>query len=103
MDVLVLWIMMSYGMTSIIVWGSIFETTREYIKSKSKFFGDLISCTLCTSTWVGFFMSILLGGLIENAFGVHWSIGVFCDGMFTAGSVWAINAIVEFFEESRIK
>ncbi len=103
MDILFLWIMIAYGMTSIIVWGSIFETTRTFIKKHSKFFGDLVSCTLCTSTWVGFFMSIVLGGVTSPSFNVHWSIGIFFDGMFTAGSVWALNAIIEFFEESRLK
>jgi len=60
---LLVWAFIAYGMTSILVWGSIFENQRLWIKSKSKFFGDLISCTLCTSTWVGFFMSICFGGL----------------------------------------
>ncbi len=103
MDILFLWVFTAYGMTSILVWGSIFESTREYIKKHSKFFGDLVSCTLCTSTWVGFFMSIVLGGMVSNILNVHWLLGIFFDGMFTAGSVWAINAIIEFFEESRIK
>lgn len=103
MDILFLWIFTAYGMTSIIVWGSIFETTREFIKKHSKFFGDLISCTLCTSTWIGFFMSIVLGGITSSLINVHEYIGVFFDGMFTAGSVWALNAIIEFFEESRVK
>lgn len=103
MDILFLWIMIAYGMTSIIVWGSIFESTRVFIKKHSKFFGDLVSCTLCTSTWVGFFMSIVLGGVTSPSFNIHWSIGIFFDGMFTAGSVWALNAIIEFFEESRLK
>ncbi len=102
MDILFLWILTAYGMTSIIVWGSIFESTREFIKKRSKFFGDLVSCTLCTSTWVGFFMSLVLGGIVSNVMNVHWLLGVFFDGMFTAGSVWAINAIIEFFEESRL-
>jgi len=46
---LLVWAFIAYGMTSILVWGSIFENQRLWIKSKSKFFGDLISCTLCTS------------------------------------------------------
>jgi hypothetical protein len=102
MDILILWILTAYGMTSILVWGSIFDSTREFIKKHSKFFGDLITCTLCTSTWVGFFMSLVLGSLIGNYLEVHWLIGLFFDGMFTAGSVWAVNAIIEFFEESRL-
>lgn len=101
METIILWIMASYGMTSIIVWGSIFEKPRTKIKQNSIFFGDLISCTLCTSTWVGFLMSITIGGLTSLYFDVYWIVGFFFDGMFTAGSVWALNTIIEFFEENR--
>lgn len=103
MELIIFWIIAGYGMTSILVWGSIFEGTRVFIKKYSKFFGDLISCTLCTATWVGFFMSIMLGGLINTFIELPMIPTIFFDGMFTAGAVWAINAIVEFFEESRIK
>jgi hypothetical protein len=103
MKELILWAFMGYGMSTIIVYGSIFENQRIWIKSKSTFFGDLIGCMLCTSTWVGFFMSIILGSLSERILQVNWFFGIFFDGMFTAGIVWAINGFVEFFEESRIK
>lgn len=103
MKELILWAFMGYGMSTIIVYGSIFENQRIWIKSKSNFFGDLIGCMLCTSTWVGFFMSIILGSLSERILQVNWVFGIFFDGMFTAGIVWAINGFVEFFEESRIK
>jgi hypothetical protein len=101
--ILLFYIIAAYGMTSILVWGSIFESTREWIKNKSKFFGDLISCTLCTSTWVGFFMSLFLGSISTQYFDTIWFINLFFDGMLTAGGVWALNAIIEFFEENRIK
>lgn len=90
-------------MSTILVYGSIFEKQREWIKRNSKFFGDLISCMMCTSTWVGFFMSIMLGSITSKILDVNWLFGIFFDGMFTCGIVWAINAIVEFFEESRIR
>lgn len=101
MDKLVLWTITAYGLTSILVWGSIFETTRTWISKKSKFFGDLISCTLCTSTWVGFLMSLTFGSLTQNYFDTYTFFNFFFDGMFTAGSVWAINSIVEYYEEKR--
>ncbi len=97
------YILACYGMTSILVWGSIFENQRTWIKKHSKFFGDLISCTLCTSTWVGFFMSLTLGSVSVQYFDTFWLFNLFYDGMFTAGSVWALNAIVEWFEENRPK
>lgn len=99
----ILWMFMAYGMTSILVWGSIFEKTRQWVKVNSHFFGELISCTLCTATWVGFFMSITLGSLSNSWFDTIWLLDIFYDGMFSAGSVWAINAVIEFFEESRLK
>ena len=99
---LIFWAFMAYGLTSIIVWGTIFEKPRNWIKSHIKFLGELISCQLCTATWIGFFLSICFGGLATHLFGIHWILSIFFDGMFTAGIVWAINSVIEFFEESRI-
>ncbi len=99
---LVFWVLAAYGISSIIIWGSIFESARVWIRSQSKFFGELIGCMLCTSTWVGFFMSIVLGGLASEMFDVNKLVGLFFDGVFTAGAVWAINSIVEYYEENRI-
>lgn len=99
---LIFWTLMAYGMTTIIVYGSIFEGLRNWIQKRSKFFGELINCPLCTSTWVGFFLSLTLGSISSELFDIGY-IGIFYDGVFTAGAVWALNSIVEFFEESRIK
>jgi hypothetical protein len=96
--IMLFWVLAAYGMTNILVWGSIFETTRTWIKKHSKFFGDLISCTLCTSTWVGFFMSLTLGSLSARYFNTVWFVDLFFDGMISAGSVWALNAIIESYE-----
>jgi hypothetical protein len=95
---LIFWSFMAYGMTSILVWGSIFESFRTWLRANSTFFGDLISCTLCTSTWVGFFLSVILGGMTTKMFGTNYYVGIFLDGMYTAGTVWAINAIIEYYE-----
>jgi hypothetical protein len=99
---IIFWSFMAYGMTTIIVYGSIFNGFRTWIGTKSNFFGELLGCPLCTSTWVGFFLSITLGGICTKYFDVGY-FGIFFDGIFTAGVVWAINAFIEFFEESRIK
>ena len=103
MTVIIFWAIMAYGMSTILVYGSIFDKGRAFIKRNSKFFGELIGCMLCTSTWVGFFFSICFGGLTNKVLEMHWLPTIFFDGMFTAGAVWAINGIVEFFEENRIK
>jgi hypothetical protein len=98
--ILLFWVLAAYGMTSILVWGSIFEPMRIFIKKHSKFFGDLIECTLCTSTWVGFFMSLVLGSLSKQFFDNFFIVNLFFDGMLTAGSVWALNAIIEYYENA---
>jgi len=98
--ILLFWVLAAYGMTSILVWGSIFESTRTFIKKHSKYFGDLIECTLCTSTWVGFFMSLVLGSLSKQFFDNFFIVNLFFDGMLTAGSVWALNAIIEYYENA---
>ena len=66
MSSLLLFAFVAYGMTTIIVYGSIFESVRNFIhrmgekNSFMKFFSDLIGCVLCTSTWVGFILSIMM-------------------------------------------
>lgn len=94
--------LLAYGMSTIIVYGHIFDTPREWVIKRSAFWGSFVTCMLCIPTWVGFFLSFALGGLTN----VYFETGYFTfffDGMFTAGSVWAINSIIEFFEENRIK
>jgi len=106
-----LWLIAAYGMSNILVYGSIFEGFRNNIHSMSntdipvitplfKFLSGLIVCMMCTSTWVGFFMSLFYSPFTWYL-GLHPVFGIFFDGMFASGGVWAINAIVEWFEENR--
>jgi hypothetical protein len=90
-------------MTNILIWGSIFENQRTWIKKHSKFFGDLISCTLCTGTWVGFFMSLVLFSPTNEFYSTNSIISCFFDGMLASGGVWAINSIIEWYEQNRPK
>jgi len=95
-----IWILAAYGMSQILVFGSIFDTTREWITKKSTFFGDLLSCMMCTSTWVGFFFSLTFYSPTITMVTIPYS-NIFFDGMLASGSVWAINAIIEWFEENK--
>ena len=98
---IIVWMFVAYGMSTIIVYGHIFDKPREWLSSKSTILNEFLHCMLCIPTWVGFFMSFALGGLTNDYFNTgHFTW--FFDGMFTAGAVWAINSLIEFFEESRI-
>jgi len=109
---LVIFMLVAYGMTTILVYGSIFNGLRQSIHNwgnsdymafngLGKFISELIQCMLCTSTWVGFFLSLTFFSPIHNFIGLNEYVSVFFDGMLSAGSVWAINSIIEWFEENR--
>jgi hypothetical protein len=109
---LLIFMIAAYGMTTILVYGSIFNGLRESIHNwgnneyapfnyLGKFISQLIQCMLCTSVWVGFFLSLVMFSPVTTFIGLNEYFSVFFDGMFSAGSVWAINAIIEWFEENR--
>jgi hypothetical protein len=110
---ILVWSIISYGLMTIMVYGSIFETVRNTIKKWSeynsifgffcKFLNGVLSCPLCFGTWSGFFLSIVLFSPVKMLFEMSHNISWFFDGLLSAGVVWVINSIVEFFEENRIK
>lgn len=109
-----LWILMAYGMSNILVYGSIFNGPREFInkwgsdeyapfQGVGEFISDMLKCMMCTSTWVGFFMGIVLHSPTQTLFNSPQWYSWFFDGMLASGGVWAINSIIEWFEENRPK
>jgi hypothetical protein len=111
---ILIWMLMSYGMTNILVYGSIFSKLRENIKlwgeneqipfsGFGQFLSGILSCVMCCSTWVGFFLGIMIYSPSQEFLETSIIISWFFDGIFASGSVWAINAIVEWFEVNRPK
>ena len=114
MTQLLLWMIMAYGISNILVYGSIFNTPRNFIIKQAEnqdsyftdffiFLKDMLSCMMCTPTWVGFFFGIFLYSPVHELLDVNPYVSWFFDGMLASGSVWAINAIVEWFETNRPK
>ncbi len=111
---LLLWMVMAYGMSNILVYGSIFNGARNWIHKNAEpnigwvlfqpifaFVSSLIQCMMCTSTWVGFLYGSLLYSPVHKLLGVHNYYSWFFDGMLASGAVWAINGIIEWFELNR--
>jgi hypothetical protein len=108
---LIVWVVMAYGITNIVVYGSIFNGPREGIRKWSEsnlplnsfaaFIRDMTSCPMCFSTWFGFFAGIFVYSPIHEILGFTKYGSWFFDGMLCSGSVWAINSIIEWFEENR--
>jgi hypothetical protein len=112
MTILIAWFVLAYGFSNIMVYGSIFSGIREGIKKwgnnpyaifngVGKFISDLLSCMMCTSTWVGFFLGLFIFSPTYFYFGLNPVISWFFDGLLASGAVWAINSVIEWFEENR--
>lgn len=112
MTQLILWMIMSYGISNILVYGSIFNGPRNKINElasfESSFFSpfwiflsDMLKCMMCTPTWVGFFFGIFLYSPVHEILEVTRLTSWFFDGMLASGSVWAINSVIEWFETNR--
>ena len=108
--ILLAWLIAAYGMTQIIVYGSIFQGTRDNIKKMGnvgfpvisplfRFIDGIVSCMMCCSTWVGFFMGAFIYSFWGSEMGLSTVPAIFFDGMLASGGVWAINTIVEHFEK----
>ena len=85
-----IWILAAYGMSQILVYGSIFDKPRNWITKKSTFFGDLLGCMMCTSTWVGFFFSLTFYSPTLAMCSIEY-VNIFFDGMLASGSVMGVK------------
>ncbi len=107
-----LFILIAYGFSNIVVYGSIFEGFRSFWeKVNPSFFGALFTCMVCLPTWVGFFMSLtffsptLYYGLGDlNVFGLFEIskevTSVFWDGVLASGTTWLIHTSQEMLERA---
>jgi hypothetical protein len=95
-----------------LVYGSIFNGFRNFLRKWGSnynaplsrvglFLSDLLGCIMCTSTWVGFFLSIVFFSPTQHFYDLHPAISWFFDGMLSSGFVWGFNSLVEWFEENR--
>lgn len=100
--------LMAYGICNILIFGSIFETWRNFLKgfgTGNASIHKLFTCMMCLPTWVGFGLSALLislgySGLTPATYmGIeHFWLAIFLDGVFTSGAVWVIHNLEEMLE-----
>lgn len=97
---------------NIMVYGSIFQGLRNYIEKLGgitiipfhevfKFIHGILTCPMCFSTWGGFVLSLTVFSPTYELFSTPIWISWFFDGILSSGAVWAINAIIEWFEVNR--
>lgn len=104
---LLIFILIAYGATNIMIYGSIFEGWRTLIgvyNEKKSFFGKLFGCFMCLSFWWGVILSLTLFSptltYIDLNFtpNVNKYLSLFFDACLTSGGVWLINSIQDRLE-----
>lgn len=103
------YVLMTYGLTNILVYGKIFDVPRNWIIKQIPFLKGLLTCMMCLGTWVGmlssfFFWSPVMSLKIENDIlnfniGMVYPFAIFLDAMFTSGTIWLIHTLQEHFEK----
>jgi len=58
----------NHQITHIVVRGSIFESTRQWCNNLHHKLGQLVTCSLCFGTWVGFLLALLFRPKVVESF-----------------------------------
>lgn len=102
-----LFILIAYGFSNIVVYGSIFSNMRDLFQERSpNFFGKLVSCMMCLPTWVGFFLSLsFFSPTLYYGINDFWVFpkeltSVFFDGVLASGTTWILHTLQEMMERA---
>lgn len=106
------YVLAAYGFANMVVYANgpfhIFSQWREFSMNLNEKFGELFTCMICISTWIGLFFSLIDICIVkETVFtpfniilydkGHEWLV-VFLDMMFTSGCVWVLHQFEEMLE-----
>lgn len=108
-----IWFILSYGLMNIMVYGSIFQWLRDWARESAndpkkvshyfgRFLNGILKCPLCFAFHGGWFLSLTVFSPTQELFHMKFLTSLFFDGILSSGAVWAINAIIEWFEENRL-
>lgn len=112
MKAIIVYIFFAYGLTNMIIFASgpfgIFEKWRNFAHRINEGFGELFTCPMCLSTWVGLFFSLLnilfVPKVAFTPFNIIFGVGnyipfaLIMDMGFTSGVVWLLYQFDEMME-----
>lgn len=108
---IIIFILFAYGLTNLLVYGTgpfdILSKFRNLARRMFNTLGDMLDCMMCTSTNVGWIVSLLnflfisvpltpMMVLYGNV--LPWYVIIFGDACITSGAVWLIHTTQEFLE-----
>lgn len=85
------WLLSVYGLTTIVVSGTIFAPLRQRAPGKLK---DLVGCPLCFGMWVGFGLSFVPRLSLALAAGIPPLYAPVLDGFAAGGVCWVLQSVV---------
>ena len=110
---ILVYILFAYGITNLLVYGTgpfdILSKFRKLARSILNTLGDMLDCMMCTSTNVGWIISLLnilfisiplTPMMILYGSVLPWYVIIFGDACITSGAVWLIHTLQEFLERS---
>ena len=87
------YLLASLGLMFILKYGSIFDTPRCWLTTKSKFFKELICCSLCLGFWTGVFVAGIL------FFFDDYVKDLILFPFASAGFCWILDIVKEWFRK----
>jgi hypothetical protein len=78
---ILLWLLVSFGMATIISISKIFEPVRNLVTKGSSYIGGFLACTMCMGFWTGIFLS-------ANYFSPTGNM--LFDGCLSCGTCWLL-------------
>lgn len=111
------YLLMAYGLSNLLVYGNgpydIIYKFREFCNDKLPKLGEMLECMMCTSTNVGWIVSliniILIPHIPFTPFNYvfsdisFWYLIIPFDAFITSGFVWIVHTIQETLESIRDK
>lgn len=86
-----IYILIGWGTTDILVNGSILDRIRVYLMVKSPLLSKLLTCIRCSGFWAGIIMGILSGGISTFS---YYPLQILASGFLISGSSVIINALM---------
>ena len=108
----VAYILFAYGICNMVIFAKgpfgIFERWREFSHEISDGFGELFTCPMCLSTWVGLVFSLInilfVPSIAFTPFNMVFGVGncvlltLIMDMGLTSGVVWLLHQLEEMME-----
>lgn len=114
MTSIIVYILFAYGLTNLLVFGTgpfdVLTKLRATARNILDTLGDMLDCMMCTSTNIGWVVSLLNILFISTPMtpmlllygdNVPWYVTIFGDACITSGAVWLLHTAQEALEAQR--